>query len=534
MIPARTLYQLILADFLERIRRSSFLITLGSMVLLGYYFLPAPSANYAVLSFEGYRGIYNSAWVGGSVAILASLWLSLVGFFLVKNTVERDLRTGTGQIIATTPVPRPLYTLGKMLSNFAVLSLMVACIVVSAGTTQLVRGEDLHIDLWALVSPSLFLTLPTVAVVSAITILFETIEWLRSGLGNIVYAALWAVTVVTTIAIATTTAHITPAIDDFTGLLFPLAQMQAAVKAMFPHYKGGVSLGADVQSGPLHTFIWSGMQWPAEIILERLFWIGIALAVALLAALFFTRFDPARGRLRPLAAALTGEGERTEQPVPEITPNSVRLTPLGAAPGSFRLGQLFWSELHLMLTRVPWWWYLVALGLIIATLLVPLDAARQTFYPFVWLWPLLIWSEMGIREARDRTNQLIFSTAHPLLHQFPLQWAAGVCIAFVTASGMAIHFLISGDTASLLALILGALFIPALALILGIWTGTSKFFELLYLLLWYIGALNHIPALDYMGTSRNALAVQMPILLLAGVVLLLVGAYVGRWRQIRI
>src|SRR5581483_703366 len=348
------------------------------------------------------------------------------------------------------------------------------------------------------------------------------------------YAVLWAATVVITVTIATATTHITPAIDDVTGLLFPLAQMQAAVKAMFPQYGGGVSLGADVKGGPLHTFVWSGMQWPVEIILERLFWIGIALVVALLAALFFTRFDPARGRLRPLAAAPAGESERTEQPLPEIAPASVRLTPLGASPGSFRLGQLFLIERRLMLSKVPWWWYLVALGLIIATLLAPLDTARQTFYPFVWLWPLLIWSEMGIRESRYRTNQLVFSTTHPLLRQFPLQWAAGVCIALVTASGMAVHFLISGDPASLLALILGALFIPALALILGIWTGTSKFFELLYLLLWYIGALNHLPALDYMGISKNALAVQMPFLLLAVIVLLLVGAYVGRWRQIRI
>ena len=387
MTTVRIVYQLMLADFLERIRRSSFLITLGSMVLLGYYFLPARSANYVVLSFEGHRGIYNSAWVGSAVAILASLWLSLVGFFLVKNTLERDLRTGTGQIIATTPVRGPLYTLAKMLSNFAVLSLMVAGIVISAGTTQQVVGEDLHIDLWALVSPSLFLTLPTLAVVSAVAILFETIEWLRSGLGNIVYAALWAATVVTTVAIMAATKHISAALDDVTGSLLPLAQMQAAVKAAFPRYGGEVTIGPDVKVGPLQTFTWSGMQWSAEILLERLFWIGIALIIALLAALFFTRFDPARDKRRLPAAPATEENGQAEQQGGENALASVHLTPLATTPSSARLGQLLWSELRLMLGTVPRWWYLVALGLIITTLSAPLELARQTFYPFAWLWP---------------------------------------------------------------------------------------------------------------------------------------------------
>jgi hypothetical protein len=45
-----------------------------------------------------------------------------VGFFVIKNAVERDRRTGVGQILATTPISKLQYTLGKTLSNFAVLA----------------------------------------------------------------------------------------------------------------------------------------------------------------------------------------------------------------------------------------------------------------------------------------------------------------------------------------------------------------------------------------------------------------------------
>ena len=48
-------------------------------------------------------------WNGQDIAQHPNeLRAALVGFFLVKNTLERDLRTGTDQIIATTPVRGPL------------------------------------------------------------------------------------------------------------------------------------------------------------------------------------------------------------------------------------------------------------------------------------------------------------------------------------------------------------------------------------------------------------------------------------------
>src|SRR5262249_46953150 len=81
------------ADFLERIRRHSFLVTLGFTVFSGYMFLPPNHSTYATLNLSGHRGIYNSAWVGSLVAMLSVTFLALAGFYLVKNAVEHDRRT---------------------------------------------------------------------------------------------------------------------------------------------------------------------------------------------------------------------------------------------------------------------------------------------------------------------------------------------------------------------------------------------------------------------------------------------------------
>ena len=53
---------------------------------------------------NGYRGVYNSAWIGVLMTICCSTFLSLAGFYIVKNSVQRDTDTRVGQILAATPM----------------------------------------------------------------------------------------------------------------------------------------------------------------------------------------------------------------------------------------------------------------------------------------------------------------------------------------------------------------------------------------------------------------------------------------------
>ena len=79
------------------------------------------------------------------VALLGSMLLSLPGFYLVKNGVARDRETGVGQIIATTPLRKSLYTLGKAASNLIFLVVIIAVFAFAAGAMQFIRGEVLSL-----------------------------------------------------------------------------------------------------------------------------------------------------------------------------------------------------------------------------------------------------------------------------------------------------------------------------------------------------------------------------------------------------
>ena len=177
MRPLRILFHMMKADYLERVRRYNFLITILVSIFIVFKFVPASNENYLTLSLNGIRGIYNSAWIGSTIATLASLLLSLPAFFLVKNAIERDVQTGVGQIIATTPITRWLYIMGKMWSNFVLLMSIVSVLIVSALAMQLIRGEDYSVDPVNLLLPFLYSTLPTMALVASMAIFFESVPF---------------------------------------------------------------------------------------------------------------------------------------------------------------------------------------------------------------------------------------------------------------------------------------------------------------------------------------------------------------------
>ena len=62
----RVLYHMVKADFLERVRSYSFLVILAGALYLAYSVI---AEKVWVLVGDGYRGVYNSAWIGMLMAI---------------------------------------------------------------------------------------------------------------------------------------------------------------------------------------------------------------------------------------------------------------------------------------------------------------------------------------------------------------------------------------------------------------------------------------------------------------------------------
>ena len=524
MNQARVIYHLARADFLERVRRYSFLIMLGAAVFLGYQV----AAGNVTMRLDVYRGVFNSAWVGSMMALLSSFFLGWFGFYLVKGSVARDRETGVGQIMATTPLTRPLYMFGKWASNFSVLLAMNLVLAIAGIGIQFLAGESMQLDLAAMLAPFLFITLPMMALVAAVAVLFESIGFLSGGFGNVLYFFMF----IMLFPLMDSLVKTDPAIEPL-GLGLIQQSTQVAAKAAFPEYNGGFvlgdpSVGIDLDPAS-YVFQWNGVDWTSDILLKRLALFGIAMVLTLLASIFFDRFDPSRRkprseRTKSAASALKPQVAST----PQALPQPIHLTPLASSQSGFAFARVLISELKLLLKGQRWWWYAGALGLFIASLVNPAETVRTYILPFAWLWPTLIWSGMGNREITNNTQQMVFSSAAPLMRQLPATWVAGFLVALLTGSGAALKLLSAGDGVGLLAWFSGALFIPSFALALGVWSNSHKLFEVLYVTMWYL-ALNKVYAVDYLGSNSDGnIGFFLPFS-----IALIAAAFFGRAGQLR-
>lgn len=524
MNQARVIYHLARADFLERVRRYSFLIMLGLVVFLGYQ----TGIGNLTLELGQYRGEYNSAWVGAMMSLIATFFLGWFGFYLVKGSVARDRETGVGQIMATTPLTRPLYTFGKWISNFLVLMAMVIVLALAGLVIQLLQGESTSIEIGAFIAPFIFVVLPVMALVAAFAVLFETIPFLAGGFGNLVYFFGF----VMVFPLMDKLIKEKPTFEPL-GLGLFMQDMQAAVLKIYPDYSGGFSLGSGGET-IIGTFKWMGVHWTSDLILIRFMFVMIAALLTLAGALFFDRFDPSRRKPRRMKSIVSlPKAEKDSQSgtasISDTLSQPVHLTPLSGLANGFAFTRVLISEIKLLLKGQRWWWYAVAAGLFIAALVNTPENVRTFVLPFVWIWPILIWSGLGSREIQHNTHQMVFSSAAPLMRQLPAQWLAGFLVTALTGSGVALKLLSVGDSVGLLAWISAALFIPSLALALGVWSNSHKLFEVLYVMLWYLGPMNKIAAVDFLGANSSGnLRFFIPFSI--GLVIV---AWIGRARQLQ-
>lgn len=545
------------ADFLERTRQYGFLIVLGLTAYAGYMMAPPADAGYLAFSIGGHRPYYSSAWLGTIFGAVAATLLSLVGFFLVRNSVDRDRLTRVGRIMASTPMTRISYVLGKWLSNLAVLGAILALLTLMALVMQVVRAEDLRVDLGALLAAIWLIGLPPLAVGAALAVFVETTPVLRGSLGSLLFVVLWVVWLVLPSADVFTRPERVLPLADLAGLSHSMVSLYAAADAAGLRLEtGATDLFQPVGGRVVQCFTWTGIEWSAAAVLERLAWTGSAALMALVGTLPFDRFDPAPLWPRWLSwmasprrqTALTTRRRRfpwTRKSGGDQVPVDVmgRDAPSGA--GTARLAQLdpslrggrFWSvvvaELRTMIRGHAWWWYGAVLVLVSTSLLVPARLARHLFVPGLWLWPIGIWSAMGSRETQTLTRALVFSAPHPLRRQLPATWVAGMLIGLPVALVAAVRPAAQGDLGHLMGLAVGAVFIPSLALALGTWSNSNRVFEVLYTVLWYLGVFGRDRAFDFLGASQASVEAGVPAYYLAGTLALMALAVLGRRNQLR-
>lgn len=510
------LYYIVKNDLVRQMRSYPFLIVIGLTICLGYACVPAASAGYEVFYIGGVRGEYNSNWLGGMGAMLSSMLIWLFGFYMLRSGVSEDERLRVGQLIASSPVSNFKYIFTKVFSHFVVFVTIEIVFIAAFMVMQFVRGEDISFQFGGYLYPFVYIILPSFTMLAALTVFFDVCPGLKGVVGNIVFFFLWILLGI--IAIESPNSY-----WDVFGLHAIRTDMlhDAMNTYEFLRESGeGGSFGYYPVDGKVQTFQWDGVNWSYDILLLRFVWITAAIVCIGLTSLLFKRFHNANGRSRLFVKVpkTKNVGETNEE-------KSFILTTT-VKTNRVNMFRLIKAELLLMLKGFTVWWYIIAIGMILFGMFCPLSLSRS-WLPITMIWPIAIWSQMITKETLYRTDQLILSSCSPF-YKFFATWIAGIVVSLIISSGVIVQFISSGEIGLLTSWLTSVLFIPTLSLALGVWSGSRKLFEVVYILWWYVGPVNDMPYLDFLGIKSAQLMLYVSLSFI-----LLCIALIGQQKKVR-
>ncbi len=460
------------ADLLERSRTFATLTVLAVVLELGYLCVPDRGASYATVDLGGWRGIYNSAWMGVSTALLTASLLPLLGFFLIRPAQSRDALLGTYDLIVSAPLARVFVVLGKWLSNVAVLGAVAGLLAVAALVMQLVRGEDAHIELAAYAVPFALVTLPACAVGASLALVIAALPGLRGFAGGVVWFFVWSALIVVPLSSAGPSAA---AFDPLGVTVLTHALLHAPGALVAGQSRSDLSIG--ISEPALHTFVFTQPVWTAAVGLQRAAWTAAAVLIVAAASSFalVPGAKRSRGRFEDVPATLAAR-----LPLPPL----VRAQ-FGAAIG--HAGML---------------WCAGAAVLAVLALGAPADLLARAVVPLSWIWPIGPVAFATVMDARAGCDDVLRATPTPGWRR---ALARSTSCFLLMALPLAAVMLRAGPAG--IAVPALAFSVAAVAVAAGTLTRSALLFEGTALLVWYAGAVNHVPFLDPAGITAAPVAV---------------------------
>jgi hypothetical protein len=482
------------ADVLIRLRRPSTAVVFLLLSFIPYLWIPDPSTGRTLIQIGGQRALYNSAAIGMATAVLATMFIGLVGFYVISNAVKRDVLSRCGFVIASTTMRGSEYIIGKFAGNVVFLSLFTMGFMATAMAMVLVRGEA-PLEPLVFARQYLLLLPPAIVCVSALAIVFECTPLLRSKFGDVVYFFLWmglmgAVATMTEKGIGGWAAYI-----DVSGLGFMLQQLKTN------YHTNALSIGASSFDPTKPPLVFPGLQWGWQWVMPRVVSTLWPMSLLVIARVFFHRFDPARVRSMPnqkASSSWIGRFNLFAKPVARLF---VRFgNAFASLPGIPMLVRTAMTDALTTIAAFP----LASVAIVIFALMSLVTTSAQAFLtgplPFAFAGCGIALADIACREKRAGTTALIYATPG-LRAKFVLWKFASTLFVALAFLGIPIARAIALRPAAALPLLVSVFFLSAAATALGIVSSNSKTFIVAFLTFWYIALSDKgaSPALDFAG-----------------------------------
>jgi hypothetical protein len=466
------------------------------MCAAAYLWIPAPSSGKALIQLHEQRALYNSSALAIGTSTIFTLLMGLFGYYLVSNSIKKDIQTRTGFILASTTMKNSEYLIGKFLGNVVFLIALTVGFLFSSMIMQLIRGE-------APLEPHIFLLYygamipPLIIFVSTVAVVFESSRFLSGKFGDVLYFAVW-LTVIAVAAVGSEKKqypHAGSYIDSM-GMAYLLAETRTISGVQ------GLAIGSTAYDKTKPPFVIQGFVFKKEWIIPRLSSLLYPIPLLIIPLARFHRFNPDRikAKSKRMGFGIPAKLNSILKPVSKmITSTFLKMTIRNKA--SFVQSVL--SEVVLALQLYPIAAVLILFFTIFFALASP--STIQSRVPLAFAAMVLVLSDLSTREKTSGTLPVIFSSPK-LRANFVLWKISSAVLLALSFTWVAILKLLFVQPLSALALIGGTVFAAAAATALGIFTSNPKTFIVTFLFFLYL-VMNdggHNPGFDFAGWFNRA------------------------------
>lgn len=502
-------------DLLQRIHSKGFLTVIAFVIIISTIMIPPNSDSAVGMTLGSYRGLYNSVWVGALLSAEYTLFISFVGFHIMK---ERS--SGVQELIGATQISKTKYIFSKAISKFLMLLIIMIILIGNGIILQLLKGEDANINILHILAPFMAVALPSTILISGISVLFDVIPILSGGFGSFLYFL-----IIVFIGGLSLSGSV-----DILGIGIMLSPMTEQLKKFDSNYSGTFTIfGNDAYS---KVFCFQELDWSLGSLLSRILLIAASICIIIIAAkLFkFTHEDSVEEIEENLQ-----DSDKLKNNMTRVHKENFVLSRIPGESRRYRLKDLLYAELGLVVRNTNAFILFMYAAVIGLYLLLPLDSVKGLIISLLWILPLSILSQINTRNVYDSTREMIQSTAYFNRMETLTHYLCGILIVFLPNVPLICKGLLLGQHIDITMIIAGSIFIPALALFLGAWSKSPNLFQGLYLFVWYIGIGGNVYILNFTGLCNAGPGIGMKIFVvyLALSFVLLAGTYIKRLIELK-
>lgn len=469
------------SDFRERTRRFSFIALCALSVLAAFLFVPDPNAEMTSIAVDAdcFMQGTNWTWIPMASALCTGVLLPVTGFFYLRNSLTLDRKTGTVNLIYTSPVNRLVYLAGKYLSNSLILICIISVVILSSFCTTLLNFPDMKIPIFHFLS--FFISIiPGIFLCSAITLLCEAVPFFQSRGGAWLAGIIFFIFYIICLnAFLSQPQGIIARFFDMTGFVWlkdSIDQSVYGITGTSARVALGVYKDSIMSDLNLTELFFLPLSFTAERLIEKGCMIAFGMVLCIAAAAVVPRYE------------------------------NVQVTHAISEKTHIKSGGhgLLVTEFILTFRNCSSAWFIIMSVLWLAMFLADMETAQGTLWILAIAWSCILFSDYGCREKKYNMNILIPTYGRTYQNQLLVRWCMGGMISFLITVPVILRAAFAGELMGAVAGLLFALFVPTLSIFLGGLSGSERTFEIVFLIICYL-MLNSTSFIRLSMTSEKAL-----------------------------